>query len=116
MHRATPRKIGVGEAKSRGSDHLAARRRSAPWGVLGGTGPGRNKACADRVETAFDASTERRLNHDARETLARRCQLPRPAAVMRNAVLTGLAVVVLAAWTLLSGRDAGTWSGKGAAH
>jgi hypothetical protein len=37
-------------------------------------------------------------------------------AVMRNAVLTGLAVVVLAAWTLLSGRDAGTWSGKGAAH
>ena len=37
-------------------------------------------------------------------------------AVMRNTVLTGIAVVVLAAWTLLSGRGTGSWSGKGAAH
>jgi hypothetical protein len=36
-------------------------------------------------------------------------------AVMRHAVLTGLAVVVLAAWTLLTDRHRGTWSGSGAA-
>jgi len=37
--------------------------------------------------------------------------------VMRNALLTGLAVVGLAGWTLLAHKDDGTWTGsKGAAH
>ena len=35
---------------------------------------------------------------------------------MRNAVITGLAVVALAAWTVLTDKDHGSWSGKGAAH
>ena len=37
-------------------------------------------------------------------------------AVMRNAVITGIAVVALAAWTLLTDKDHGTWRGKSAAH
>ena len=37
-------------------------------------------------------------------------------AIMRNAVITGLAVVALAAWTVLTDKDHGSWSGKGAAH
>ena len=36
--------------------------------------------------------------------------------VMRNAVLTGIAVVLLAAWTLLTDKDHGTWTDKSAAH
>ena len=36
--------------------------------------------------------------------------------VMRNAVITGIAVLALAAWTLLADRGEGTWTGKSAAH
>jgi len=36
--------------------------------------------------------------------------------VMRNAVLTGMAVVALAAWTLLTDRGQRTWTDKSAAH
>ena len=37
-------------------------------------------------------------------------------AVMRNAVITGIAVVALAGWTLLTDKDFGTLGDKGAAH